>query len=486
MSKNKKLVIVVIILFMSLVVFTTKFYGGADTFDYQDSAKFFTGDYPAKMRSSHSYLYGFVHSWIVEITNSFIIFKITSLVSLGLIIYSVYLISGRNKNALWLGLISPIVWYMGPWTSPIQIASLSFLWGYYFTKQYCLDNKINSLFYAGLLVGLSWAFWDGVLFFIPLFIISFFYNEKLIHTIYFSIFILLGSLPRIILDLVLFDSIFFTPIRHILASLALTFTGGFYNQGGLWGIIPIIFVILFLPVLTYLLFTKKEIYQKNKKTSIFIFLSIILLIINSQIRFILLIAPIILVTISPHISKKQYTSSIIFSTILVLLVVNPYIIQSKWDLGIDEKGVEIYSFVLNTDKIKLSDSFTKEIIDKDLQKITTQIKDESFVIGDSPDSYRILANFYTGDKISEFVSVEDYNLNKAGKLVIAQKELCSEVKINERRDFCFSISTRKAFNDKTNYSSIRYGISLGDNLGTDGFVLKQKYEMLSLWEKISP
>ena len=49
-----------------------------------------------------------------------------------IIVYSVYIISNRNKKSLWMILLSPIIWYMAPWISPIQLASLFFLWGYYF------------------------------------------------------------------------------------------------------------------------------------------------------------------------------------------------------------------------------------------------------------------------------------------------------------------------------------------------------------------
>ena len=138
LSKNEFRIFIGIIILLILITFLTKFEGGADTFDYEDSAKFFAGKYDAKIRSSHSYLYGLIHSPFVALFESLWIFKITSLASLLLIIYSVYIMSGRDKRSLWLITLAPIVWYMAPWASPIQLSSLLFLWGWHFIKKY--DN----------------------------------------------------------------------------------------------------------------------------------------------------------------------------------------------------------------------------------------------------------------------------------------------------------------------------------------------------------
>ena len=82
---NKKLA-VGFFLFLIFLTFLTNFYGHIDITDYASTAKFFAGKYSAKIRSSHSYLFGFIHFPFVFITNNLIIFKITSLLFLFLII----------------------------------------------------------------------------------------------------------------------------------------------------------------------------------------------------------------------------------------------------------------------------------------------------------------------------------------------------------------------------------------------------------------
>ena len=223
MTLNKTAKLWVIFLFLVALVslvLMTNFYGNTDIYDYSNVAKFFSGDFNARIRTSHSYLYGFIHSPLVDIMNNFFIFKITSLIFLGLIIYSTYLISGGNKKALFLSLFSPIIWFMAPWISPIQIASLLFLWGYYFIKRYDEIPLKTYLFYSGALIGLSWAFWDGILFFMPLFAIIFLYNKRVSNFILFFVFTVVGAMPRLIMDQILFGFAFNGIIRHIMSSTA--------------------------------------------------------------------------------------------------------------------------------------------------------------------------------------------------------------------------------------------------------------------------
>lgn len=485
-KRNEKILLVLIIGLLILITILTKFYGGTDAFDYADTAKFFAKEYDAKIRTSHSYLYGLIHAPFIGLFGSFWIFKVTSLISLLLIIYSVYIISRKDKRSLWLITLSPIVWYMAPIISPIQLASLLFLWGWYFVKKYDsgkdLRKKITYLFYSGALVGLSWAFWDGVLFFIPLFIISFLYDKKFIHGIYFAVFVLIGTIPRLILDQILFGFAFFGVIRHIMASLALTFLGGFYEQGGLWGITNFILLIIFFPIFTYLILNK-EIFNKNKKSAIFILLSIILLIINSQIRFVLLITPLIILSIYSKLTERKYFIQIAFSFILILLVLNPYILQIRFGLGKDVNGIEFDSFIRNIREINLNDKFERDILRSDLNRISNEYPNELFVVGNKPDDYRVLANLYWGSEIKELVSIEDYKLHFSGNPIIAKKEICSHARINDRRDICTSIWIRKAFGDETEYDTIKYAISFEEELNLDEFVLIKRYDKLNLFGK---
>ena len=158
-------IFVIVIMLMFLITILTKFYGSADIDDYANVAKFFAEEYDAKIRSSHSYLYGFISSPFVKLTHNFLLMKIMTLVWLILLMISIYYLSGKNKKTLLLIITEPIFWYMDHQINPIQIASLFFLFGYYFIKKYDKQNNLKNLFYSGLFFGLAWAFWDTVLHF---------------------------------------------------------------------------------------------------------------------------------------------------------------------------------------------------------------------------------------------------------------------------------------------------------------------------------
>src|SRR3989344_1861189 len=193
-----KIGIFLIILLLVLVTLSTSYYGSTDTGDYADAARYFAGDYSAKIRSSHSYLLGFIHAPFVNLFDSLIALKISSLIFLLLIIYSIYSITGKNKKVLWLALLSPILWYMAPWASPIQIASLCIVWAYHFINKYDKTGKLSLLAYSGILIGLAWAFWDTIWIFGGILGLVFLFNKKLSHSIFFSAFVCVGLLPRLV------------------------------------------------------------------------------------------------------------------------------------------------------------------------------------------------------------------------------------------------------------------------------------------------
>ena len=145
------------------------------------------------------------------------------------------------------------------------------------------------------------------------------------------------------------------------------------------------------------------------------------------------------------------------------------------------KGVELALLAQNINNLNFSREFIKDLIKQDLIDITKEYPNQVFVVGSYHDSYQILADLYWGSDIKEFVSIQDYILFFANEPTISKKEYCSNVHIRERRDICASIWIRKAFNDDTDYNSIRYGISEENVL--EGFRLVKQYRVLSLFEK---
>jgi len=481
-SEKKLLIIIFVVLI--LLTFATKFYGLTDIRDYSDTSKFFAGKYFARIRSSHSYLFGFIHTPLVLITNSFIGFKITSLVFLFLVIYSVYMISNRDKKALWLMSLSPIIWYMAPWINPIQLASLLFLWAFYFMYKYDKTDRLKYLFYSGILLGFSWAIWDTMVVFIFFLGLSFLINKKLAHYFYFILFLFIGLSPRLILDQILFNFPFYTILKSTMGTIS-NIGGGIYPSSEGWtskNFINFFCVFLAIPIYFWK-FYNPLFFRKNKKTIIFLTLSLLIIFTNPQIRYTLIIIPIMILFLCKCLNEKQFKRLIILSCAIIFLFILPNIIQINYEIDNDIDGIKINYFLGNFFNLELDKTITKELIREDLNKITQEYPNKKFIVGNSPDDYQVLADIYWEDKIIEFVSIQDYELYLNNNLILLEKKFMPVPNINARRQIWISGGIKKNENDDTDYENLRLGIGIREPIDTKGFKKIKKYNILYLSEK---
>ncbi len=465
MKKSKfnsiNMITILIIFFLFLITILTSYYGKTDVGDYSDVAKFFAGKYQAKIRSSHSYLYGSINSPFILLTNSFLGMKIMSFVWLVLIILSLYYISNKNKKFLLLVITSPIFWYISPWINPIQISSLLFLWAYFFIKKYQIDenHKIKNLFYSGIFLGLAYAFWDTILFIGFFLFICFMYDKKLFHSIYYICFILVGLSPRLILDQILFNFAFFTILKSFFGTLTNTIFGGITSISGHNPIsfISILAVLITLPIMFYPLLLK--IYKKDKRTTIFLILSLLLILANPQIRYTLLLIPIILLKIKDNLTKKQFIFQIIFSLVISLIFITPYLLY-------------------------INNSFdNQEKIQQDLDSIANDFPNQKFIVGNKPDDYQYLAHLYWGNKIKEFISIQDYKLWLNNETIIFEKQFHPKTNINNRREIWIKGGLSLSEKNTDNYSDINYAISSETQINLKNFKLIKSYKTLNVFHK---
>jgi len=478
-NKYNKIIIIIAILLLFLITILTKYYQSTDFGDYATTAKFFAEAQPAKLRASHSIVYGFLHSPLVSITNSFIFLKLSSVLWLSLLILSIYYISHKNKKTLLLFVTTPIVWYMAPFISPIQLCSLFFLWGYYFIKKYDKTEQLRYLLCSALLIGLAWAFWDAIIYFAIIIAISFLYNKKTTHLFYFIILLFIGTLPKLITDQVFFGFAFFSIIKHFFAMLSWRF-GGVYGQAPTFSFMNRFFILLLIPFFIYLLFTKKS-FDKEKKTIIFLGLSIILILIHcAHPRYLLIIMPIIILILGENLTAKQFKIQLLIFLILSLLVINPYLIQIKYETN----ATEFRTFIQNLPNLKFNETFQEDLVLQDLNKIIEKYPNERFIVGNDQDTFQRLGHIYWGTEIKELVSIEDYNLFLENDSTIASKTLCSGSQSWNRRDICTTVELRKTIADKTDYDSIKYAISIEKHLDLENFELIKEYPNLSLFKKM--
>ena len=113
------------------------------------------------------------------------------------------------------------------------------------------------------------------MYFVAILGLVFLYKRKLLHFIYFGFFILVGLLPQFILDKILFDLAFFGLARNLLGNIAFSLLGGFYSQGTDFSILSIILLLFFIPIFPLFLHGKR-IFREDRKTSLFLLFSFIL------------------------------------------------------------------------------------------------------------------------------------------------------------------------------------------------------------------
>jgi succinate dehydrogenase hydrophobic anchor subunit len=483
-------VIVIGIIFLVALTFLTTYFGSTDVADYSDTAKYFAGKLSSDIRNSHSYVYGFMHYPFVKFMDNFLSFKITGLICLLLIIFSVYIVT-KNKKALYLILFSPAVWYMAPWINPIQLASLLFIWAYFSIRTYENSGKLKYLALSGFLIGLAWCFWDTILFIGLFLVVSFMYNKKLSHFALIFLFILIGLFPRFILDTYLFGFPFYSMLKSTMGTIANIF-GGIYQKSILSqatsyassGLIAILPVLLAVPLFFWKLYNPK-IFIKEKKTMIFLTLSLILFLINPQIRYILVIIPIMVIVLAKNISEKQFKFQLILSILIILFFVSPYILQIKYSISDNPLGSEITNLFESKFKFILNQTFPSQEMESNLNSIADLYPNQTFIVGIRPDDFQNLAHFYWGNQINEFVSIQDYEMYIKNETTLFQKTLMPAPRINDRRQIWISGGMSINANDKTDYGNITLAIGYLEPVNLQNFRLVNQFGNLYLSKKFS-
>ena len=478
--KNSTIIVIVsfLLAFLALITVPYALLDATDVKDYADTAKFFAGEYKASLRTTHSVVYGLMLSPYAK-ANSYLLIRFSSVFWLILIILSLYWISGKDRRVLLLFVISPFIWHMAPWISPVPAVSLLLLWTYYFLSKFEKNGENVNLVYAGLLNGVAATLWDTSLYFSLIFLISFLYNKKLYLSFIFLTSVFVGIIPKLIVDQIVFGFPFYGFIKFTAALLAFAFFGGNYGQGySSPSLIRYIIVLVFVP-LYYYKFYRKEYFVRYKKEIIFLTLSILFILTNPQIRLLLTIAPIILLIVGKNLTEKEFRISLIVSAILTLITITPYLIQSQYETN----NRYADSFIADFSNTEINKTVSWKIIIEDLKSIEKDYPNEIFVVGNANDDYRVLGHLYWGDGINEFVSIEDYRLFLSNETTIVSKKFSTNVGKDIRRDIWIKAGIDKSKNDDTNYKDIKYGISFEDNLDIPEFSEEKKYGKLTVFKK---
>ena len=482
LKKPKSLAI--LMLGLVVITFLTKYYGTTDIGDYSDTSRYFAGIYAADIRSSHSYLYGFIHSPLVGLFGNYFVFKITSLIFLLGIVYSVYQITGKDRRALVLIVVSPVVWYMAPWINPIQLASLCLLWAYYFMARYEKTSGIKYAVYAGIFIGLGAALWDTIVFFGGFLVLAYMFNKKFSHLLIVIIAITMGLLPRLILDYFIFNFPFFSLLKSFFGTLTNAFflgRGTTYTSRSINNIIFFALVFLSIPIYFWHFCTKKAFLKEHKKPLIAIAFSLVLIIINPQIRYTLAILPVIIVLIIPLLSESQWRKQVAFFCFITALFVLPYIVQFHYTFN-ESTSYDITETILHLQSIAITPYSETQLLKQDLESIEKEYPKQTFLVVGNQDYYQKLAHIYWGKGITELVSVQDYESWQKNQSTLFEKKFTFIPIINDRRSIWIGGGITTNPKDTTDYAQIKYAIAL-DNYPHQGFSLVKRYTRIALFKR---
>jgi hypothetical protein len=479
MNKFIKIFSVFCLIFIGISLIT-RFSEITDKGDYTDVAKFFAGDYSAKLRTSHSLLYGFVHAPLLEIFHSFFIMKLMNVILLILIVLSTYIISKKNKRVLILMILSPIIWYLGPWITPISLAALLFLWGLFFIEKFYENpakSSIRNLIYAGILNGLALAFWDGFMFFLFIFVICFFYRRNVNDVVVFIFSAIVGMLPVLILNQIFYGFAFFSMIKYIISIIVFNAYGSYAGTPSQFVLLNFIAFVLMIPLFIYTFFSK-DFFKKNKRKVVFVTLSLLFLLLNPQIRYLLLFWPLIIILLSKSLDKKKFGIQASLFLILSMIIIAPYVIQMNYSTN----ATQFSSLIANFNNLSILQDKSK-LIAEDLKQIAKEYPNQTFVVGNLADDYQRLADMYWGKEVQEFVSIQDYRMFLENNTVLFEKTIDLSPRISERRGIWISGGIGKNENDKTNYSAVSLGIGIDGPIDLENFSLVKKYNLIYISEK---
>src|SRR3989338_5502018 len=475
---NRKTIFILLltgILFV-FVSISTQYYGHIDSAEYRSVAKYFAGEYSADIRSSHSLSYGLINAHFVVVFGSILGMKILNILLMSLIILSLYYISNKNKNVLILFVLSPLFWYSAPWIGPIQVSALLLLLGFSLLEKWDKDPRWDYLAGAGILVGLSWVFWNTILFIAIFLFASYFFDKKVHEAIGFILFVLMGLLPLLIMDYIFYNFPFYSILKNLIGIITAFKYGSIYpgvNQVTN-SILDLVSFILLIPFFSVIFF-KRKFALANKKFLVFISITILFFLLNPQIRYLLIIWPILILYLGKNLNKKQYALQVAIFAILSLIIINPYLIQIKYSTN----SPDFTSLISNFGRWEILDKDVKAQIINDLNEIEKDYTNQTFVVGNKADDYIIPALLYSGDNIKEFVSIQDYKLHYANESRLFEKRIVFNPNINDRRRIWIGGGLEKA-EDDTQYDLIEYGLGIWEPLELDNFTLIKRYELIHI------
>jgi len=314
MKRKDYLIIAVFALALILFAIFSSKISFHDSGEYITIAKNLAGIDNVQIFSAHSLLYPAFMALFLKIWPSLVMVKLVN--CLWIFLIGLVLLWKKNKTAFILFALSPLTWFVSIQTTPVLPAAFFMLLAYLFLKE---DKIKSNLAYSGLFLGLSAAVYDPMFLVAFFFILIYFWNRKFKDSVLYSIAILAGFLPRLILDAYLFGNPFYSLIKYIGANALITF-GFRQGTGNLQFLNTGLVVLLVFVAISPLLFKIYSAKLKDSRKDL-LFLGIVFLIFlirGALLKYFIIISPIILLILAKIFTKKDVKWHCILSIPIII------------------------------------------------------------------------------------------------------------------------------------------------------------------------
>lgn len=332
-----------ILIFFALFSTKLRFH---DAYEYINIAKNFAGIENIDLFSAHSLFYPLIISFFLKVWPTETMMKIVN-VSWIFLMGIVLLLWTKNKKAFILFAFSPLVWFMSIQTTPVLPASFFLLLSFLFFHRN--DIRFN-LAYSGIFLGFSCALYTPMLLVSSIFILIYFWGESFKDFILFLFSLGIGFLPRMIQDYYLFKMPIYSVVRYIGANFIIAIGGNSETANfNLLGNLEILSVLFLISPLLFLIYRVDFI--KHRKHLIFVgLISLIFFFRVQQIKYFLILTPIIMIILSRYLSEKEVEMHAIISIFLTLfLTVNFFFVSEdvliRGELSTIEEEYEKQCFI---------------------------------------------------------------------------------------------------------------------------------------------
>ncbi|PIN89495.1 hypothetical protein COU57_05865 [Candidatus Pacearchaeota archaeon CG10_big_fil_rev_8_21_14_0_10_32_14] len=319
MEKNIKYIFIIFAIILFLYALFSIKISYHDSNEYITVAKYFAGINNVDLFSAHSVLYPILISLALKMWASDIMLRLCNVFWIFLISISLYLFK-KDKKLLLLFIFSPIVWIVGIQTTPVLPATLFFTLSYLFFEKKSIKYH---LYYSGLFAGLSIAFYDPMIILIVFYLLIYFWRNTFNDFLMFFIMMTIGIFPRLIIDYKLFGNPFYSFIRYFGANVLVSMgVRESRNFGVLLDkpqlLLPLIIIISPLLIFIYKIDIKK---YKNELLLI-ILVSSFFLIRIFNIKYFLILTPIILMSLKEVLTDREIKWHCILSIFIILIFVS--------------------------------------------------------------------------------------------------------------------------------------------------------------------